>query len=773
VSLGPVSWRATAVAVPALVISLTLAAPSRAATAPGQPVQPFSYLRNYTDQLGYPGFDGGTAVTAQSDLYTGSAELSLGVGAARKPLPSTRALDEGRYPILSSTASVQSVRYTQTAFAAPVGGSQVNFVRVAAFNPTDRPRAARITAFVRNSGAGLVGQDGRVCRSYRFRRPEIPPRTGLYSQPGLEFSPFSTYAFSGRALLRDGTVIYDFPRPPAPLRLTRSMRVDTRPIDSRTIFGQTEYAGKLAPHQQVVVDFRMPVDPVPPAGAAYRAITHASFSAYRRRTRASWARFLGGAMRLDLPEPKVVDTFYTSLVNILMPRYRVGGGDWVQAVNEQCYHAFWLRDASVMTHALDVSGLSVHAGEDLPFFLTWQDPVTGQFISRPGQLDGFGQALWAFGDHLRRTGDAGFGRLVYPSVQRAMAWFEGARAADPLRLMPTGDPRDNEFIAGHLAGDNFWAYAGVEMAVDMARRLGHGADAGRWVADLADFRQVLQARARAAAVRVGGYVPPALDVGGGQDWGNYWLAWPAQAFPVTDPLVTRTIAHARSEFREGLASYGEPTLLHAYLGYRVFETQLLRGEAAAVVRGLYDELAHTTSANASFETGIRPFGSRTVDTGTVPHGWWAAEYVTLLRNMLVREQGDRVVLMSALSPSWLAPGKVVEVRNAPTELGRVSFRLQAKRGGARLTWRSPLRSLSWPVPYGVRHVHAPGLRRGIITLHGRSGSLNVTWTLAGGSEPTFEKVAAALLKAYSHHHGGAATNGRNAVPTVSDSTLRS
>ena len=91
-SLGPVSRRATALAVAALVISLTLAVPSRAATAPGQP---FSYLRNYTDQLGYPGFDDGTAVTAQSDLYTGFAELSLRVGRASLPCPrrerSTRA----------------------------------------------------------------------------------------------------------------------------------------------------------------------------------------------------------------------------------------------------------------------------------------------------------------------------------------------------------------------------------------------------------------------------------------------------------------------------------------------------------------------------------------------------------------------------------------------------------------------------------------------------------------------------------------------------------
>ena len=304
----------------------------------------------------------------------------------------------------------------------------------------------------------------------------------------------------------------------------------------------------------------------------------------------------------------------------------------------------------------------------------------------------------------------------------------------------------------------------------MARRLGQRRRSDRWAGDLTDFRRMLQAQARAAAATSAGTSRRRWRAAA-RTGATTGLAWPAQAVPVTDPLVTRTIAHARSRFREGIATYGEPKLLHAYLGYRVLETQLLRGEAAAVVRGLYNELAHTTSSNAWFETGIRPFGSRTVDTGTVPHGWWAAEYVTLLRNMLVREQGNGVVLMSALSPSWLVPGKVVEVRNAPTELGRVSSRLRAKRGGARLTWRSRSGRLSWPLPYGVREARAPGLSGGVIRLRGRSGALNVTWTLAGGSTLTFEKVAAALLTAYAHHRGGAATTGRNAVPTVSDSTL--
>ncbi len=737
------------------------------------PPRPYSFLLNYTDQLGVPGFAGGTGLTPQSDLYTGYDELSLRVGPGGRSFPSDgRALVENRYPVLVSDRLEGKILYRLTVFAAPVAGQQVNFARVDAFNPGTKSRAARVVAFTRSAGAALVTHpNGRTYRSYRFGRPANPDRPGLYFQPGTDLNPLSVYAFAGEAFTRDGAVLYDAHPVEPGVQVGQSVRVDALPIDRQTIFGQSQYDVVLKPRTHLHVDFRMPVTPVAPATPQYGRIAHASFNAYLRRTLASWGQLQRGAMRIDVPEPRVVSTFYASLDNILLPRYRLGGnGDWVQTVNQQRYHAFWLRDGAVMNHALDVAGLHRQAGQNLPFFLTWQDP-SGLFISRPGQLDGFGQALWAFGDHLERTGDTAFARRAYPAVQRAMAWFEAARGADPLHLLPVATPGDNEVTTGHLPGNDFWAYAGIEQAVRMARRLGHGGDASRWNGDLADYRRTIQAQVRASAALLGGFIPPSLEGGGGQDWGNYWAAYPSQPFSPTDPLVTRTIQHARSEYREGIATYGEPKMLHAYLAFRVLETQLERNEPSDVVQGFYNELAHTTSTGASFETGLLPFADRTIDLTTVPHGWWAAEYVTLLRNMLVREEGNGVVLMSALSPSWLKSGQVVAVGEAPTTFGTVAFTLTPRSDGATLSWRTNLRSgtkLSWPVPLGVTAVQAPGLSRGVIHLRGRSGSIQVSWRIARGPKPTFEKTVAALLKQYKRNGGTARSAGHNAAPVVSE-----
>jgi hypothetical protein len=712
----------------------------------------FSFLRKYTDQLGVPGYEAGTGVTPQSDLYTGFAEFSLRAGTDQRGFASTgRTLERNRYPVLRARARQHGILYLLTAFAAPVAGTEVNFARIEAINTGRKAAATRVTGYIRHAGAALSRRPGGlVYRSYRFDRPATPDRPGLYFQPGSAFDARSSYEFVGHALLRDGSVLYDFPDPPKGVRLIRSLRVGRLPIDEGTIVGQTRYEATLKPGRRVALDFRMPVTPPAPASPPYQAVSAASFDAYRRTILATWRDLLGGAMRVSLPEAKVSDTFYASLVNILLARYRLSGnGDWVQAVNLQRYHAFYLRDAAELTVALDLAGLHRQAGENLPFFLTWQGP-DGVFMSRPGQLDGFGQALWAFGQHTRLSGDMSFVRGAYPAVQRAMAWFIAHRATDPLHLMPPGDPRDNELVAGHLAGDNFWAVAGVTEAVEIARRLGQDADAARWASELGDFRRVLQANVRTAVARTG-YIPPALDASGGQDWGNYWAVYPSHSFNPLDPAVTATVRHARSGFREGIATYGQPRVLHAYLGFRVLETQLVRGDQAAVVRGLYDALAHTTSTNASFETGPKPFGNRAIDTATVPHGWWAAEYVTLLRNMLVREDGHEVLVASALSPAWLLPGQTLSVADAPTRFGPVSFTLRAVHGGARLSWRaalSPEAGLWWPVPASARAVRARGLDGGRIPLPGASGSVTVSWRLSRAPKPSFEKTAATLLKAY-------------------------
>jgi hypothetical protein len=52
-----------------------------------------------------------------------------------------------------------------------------------------------------------------------------------------------------------------------------------------------------------------------------------------------------------------------------------------------------------------------------------------------------------------------------------------------------------------------------------------------------------------------------------------------------------------------------------------------------------------------------------------------AEYRTLLRTMLVREDGDSLHLLSVVSPNWIGAGKTISVRQAPTYFGKIGYTL--------------------------------------------------------------------------------------------------
>ena len=702
---------------------------------------PWSFIVAPTEQIGVPGYAAGTEITPEGYLYTGSAEIAFRYGPALRPwnVP-IRTLVDGRYPIVRSRARSGGVTYTLETFAAAVAGQPVNFVRVRMTNRGRAPARAGWAIATQYTG----GESRGSLRRFRFARPVTPLRSGLYYQPGYAFNARSVQHFEGRAFVRDGRALYITHPKPAGVR-SRAVR-SPKHAGPTTVAGTTRYRVRLRPGRSVTLDFTVPTVPVQTPSAAYNTIAAASYATQRASVLSSWQRLIGRAMVVQLPERKVVDTFYTSLMNLLLSRYQQDGY-WIQTVNDLQYHAFWLRDSAAITSMFDLVGLHDVAAQDLRFFTTWQQP-DGLFISRPDQYDGFGQALWAYGDHVARTGDVAFAQAVLPAVSKAMAWLEKARAQDSLGLLPPSTPRDNELVAGHLVGDNFWGVAGARAAATIARAAGEPQTADEWAAEAAAYQATLDAQLRQAVKKTGGWIPPALDAQGGQDWGNLWPSYPTGIYSPADPMVTNTIRHVRSKFAEGIATYLSGRLLHDYLGFRVFETELAAGNQQATIDGLYSELAHTTATNGGFETGVHVYGSRAVDDNMTPHGWFAAEYVTLLRNMLVREDGTGITLMSALSPAWLGHGRTITVRNAPTTFGTVSFTLRSTTGGARLEWQAAVPAgtqIRWPLPADAK---VSGTR--VLTLPGPTGTLDVRWRLKPG-RASFARTVAALKAAYRRH----------------------
>jgi hypothetical protein len=298
----------------------------------------------------------------------------------------------------------------------------------------------------------------------------------------------------------------------------------------------------------------------------------------------------------------------------------------------------------------------------------------GNFLSQKEQYDGWGEALWAYGQHYRMTKDRQFAEKVFPSIKRAVKWLMVTREDDPLHLMIRSDVKDNEDIPGHITGYNFLALAGLKNAIIMADDLGYKHDAEQFRKEYQDYYKTFMDVLTPLTDKTGGYIPPALDGKiEGQDWGNLLGAYPENILDPMDPRITATLKTAHAKYQEGIMTYGNGRWLHHYLTIKNTLTELMRGEQEQAIREFYGLLLHTSSTQAGFEYNIRPWGDRNFQRNLPPHGWFAAEYRTLLRNMLVRESGNDVHLLSAVSPAWIGAYKEISAANVPTEYGTISY----------------------------------------------------------------------------------------------------
>lgn len=685
---------------------LALAAPPAAAA-------PYSFSSAPTQQLAEPGWPVSAEVLPDGGLRTGYWELRLTVG-GRPVRIADRVWERGYLPVLRGRGcrggACVVVRYVYDT----VGGRPALIVRLAASGHGEqraRFGAQLGSSFARVSRSGVFRQAGR----HRFAAPVAATADGLYQQPGIEFSPGRRYSVVGPAVRRDG----------ATLLVADGGRLSARAAPrADSVAAVVDSAGARA------LTLVLPVAPVAadPAAEAQMASTSAAAAAARAIER--WrTRTAPAAGRLRIAEPKARNAALAGLVALMQARSRAQTSSaWIQHVNALQYRAFWLRDNAHITAAIDRLGLLATGAENLAFVGRWQAP-DGQLTSRTGQLDGTGQALWALGEHARLTRDGAWAAAQVPLVTRAVDWIARVRAADPLGLLPPGDPRDDEFAAGHLTGDNAWALSGLRAAADLARLAGAPDLRAAATAQAEQLEAALRAAARTATARTRDRAVPAsldpatrsgaLDGGSeGFDWGNYFLAWP-DALPAADPLVRATAERARRRSAEGLVLWGRGNL-HTYLGFPIAMARLRSGDPAAALRTYYAMLAHTDATHGAFETGVLPYRGRATHDNIAPHGTFAADLLMLSIALLVDDRADAVHLASALPPEWARAGARTTIGPIETRFGPVSLTVRGARSGATLRWSAPAGT---PIV-----LERPSWARGAAGSVSASGSASWRWT---------------------------------------------
>jgi hypothetical protein len=231
--------------------------------------------------------------------------------------------------------------------------------------------------------------------------------------------------------------------------------------------------------------------------------------------------------------------------------------------------------------------------------------------------------------------------------------------------------------------------------------------------------------------------------------------------------------------RNGEYVYGYPPGLHYWQSDLNAEAALVRGTAEDqqhAVDDMYSLLLHTNATHSTQEWGSSVWGTRDVPLAypdnIQPDQVTSGRMIILIRNMLVREYGNDLYLLSAVSPEWLRSGKRIELAEEPTEFGPLTARVDAKDNGWELdiasTLARPPQHIVVRVPwfYEVQTAEADGKpvpsHDGEWVLPSSTKVLRVAGHIrAGTPETDFEHTVLQYKKEYARHYENFLQTGRS------------
>ncbi|MFH0794210.1 MAG: hypothetical protein V2A74_09300, partial [bacterium] len=398
----------------------------------------------------------------------------------------------------------------------------------------------------------------------------------------------------------------------------------------------------------------------------------------------SWSRALEGACRLKIHEKRFEFLYDAALRSIVLHSPEdVYPGPFT-------YKRFWFRDATFIVHAMLCAGLIERAERVLDRFPARQG-MRGYFHSQEGEWDSNGQVLWIFERFCRMTGrkcKEAWQNCVVSGAQ----WIHRKRMSEEsgeihAGLLPAG------FSAEHLGNndyyywDDFWGAAGLAAAARVCRASGdepHAEAFRREAESLMGCIEKSLERSRDLRRHPGLPASPHRRMDAGAV-GSLVAGYPLQLWEANDARLLSTVGYLMTHcfvhgaFFQDMIHSG----INVYLSLHIAQVLLRAGDERfyAIVK----RVAELASATGQWPEAIHP---RTLGgcMGDGQHVWASAEWVMMMRNMFVREEGDGLVLGSGVMKEWLESGETMELGPSPTSFGNVTMWIEPKRDRVVVSW---------------------------------------------------------------------------------------
>ena len=431
----------------------------------------------------------------------------------------------------------------------------------------------------------------------------------------------------------------------------------------------------------------------------------------------AWAEERQGHARLVCPEPRYQYLYDTAVVSLILHSPEdVYPGPFT-------YKRFWFRDAAFIINALISIGLTDRAERALGRFPERQT-AAGYFRSQEGEWDANGEVLWILQRFFRVTNRTPEQHWLAP-IRRGARWIQRKRTSNNLEaphagLLPAGFSAEHLGPNDYYYWDDFWGIAGLRAAASMladpepeaSERFAKGAD---------DFTRAVDASLASCEQRLRRPAMPAspyrrLDAGA---IGSLAVGYPTQLCAPDDPRLLDSVefllqrCFVNGAFYQDMIHSG----LNAYLTLHVAQVLLRAGDDRYLA--LMDSVAELASSTGQWPEAIHPAtGGGCMGDGH--HVWASAEWVLMIRNCFVREEGEQLILGAGVPQRWLDQPDPIRYGPAPTDFGPVSVRIIPDPDAApRVEWDA-----QWHGNPPALTIQLPGFEP--VTVAGDAGPITLT-----------------------------------------------
>ena len=429
--------------------------------------------------------------------------------------------------------------------------------------------------------------------------------------------------------------------------------------------------------------------------------------------REQWSGLLAEGIKVSVPDETFQKAFDVNMAYLLL---LFDGRSITPGV--ATYHMMWFRDAAYLVPALEKIGHVTKARDILSSYTDRQMP-DGYFRSHSGEWDSNGQAMYTLVHHYRITNDESFLKEVYPALMKGARWIDANRRMD----LPGGDPRRGLLPPGISAEhfgmgdvyywDDFWSIGGLRAVAGAAMDLGMTGDAS-YCERLADeMFAALESSWAASEKRLGRKVMPIAperDVDSGSI-GVVSAVYPLGIMSASDEIMSNTIDELiEKHFYHDVYYHG---ILHcgfnAYLSLQVAQCLLQRRDPYALA--IFESLMTMATPTLTFPEAINPL-TRGGAYGDGHHGWAVCEFLNFLRNVMLVEEGDKLVLLPLSKKEWFDTGNTISVERAPTFFGEVSYSVECSDDSVIFnlpgTFERPPASVELNVTFDIASCEADG-----------------------------------------------------------------